>query len=173
MVTRRPRNTINPRGLGSYPTGAYDCGCIYASAPIVIDDQIFLYYGGSNGTHNGFRESSLNLATLPLDRWAGYCAGPSLGYITTTALVLDQHTFSLNVATSETGSIRAALLTETGSALNGFEFDDCAPITGDGLRLSISWSRELAELPNAPVRLRFELRDATVFAINGATRATR
>ena len=168
-----PGIPLIPRGHGSYPTGAYDCGCIYASAPIVIDDQIFLYYGGSNGTHNGFRESSLNLATLPLDRWAGYCAGPSLGYITTTALVLDLHTFSLNVATSETGSIRAAILTEGGSTLNGFEFDDCAPITGDGLRQSISWSRELAELPNTPVRLRFELRDATVFAINGATRATR
>ena len=168
-----PGTPVIPRGQGTYPTGAYDCGCIYASPPIVVDDQIWLYYGGSNGPHNGFRESSLNLASLPIDRWAGYSAGPSGGCVTTTALVLDHHTFSLNVATSQAGSVRAAILTDDGSALNGFEIDDCAPITGDGLRLSIRWSRELAELRDTPVRLRFEFRDAVVYAINGATKATR
>ena len=67
-----PGQPLIPRGAGSYPDGAYDCGCVYAAAPIVQGDEILLYYGGSNGLHNGWREGSFNLATLPLDRFAGY-----------------------------------------------------------------------------------------------------
>jgi len=160
-----------PRGDGSYPTGAYDCGCIYASAPIVVDDEIRLYYGGSNGPHNGFREGSLNVATLPIDRWAGYSAGSSRGYVTTTALMLHHQAISLNVATSGSGSVRAAILAGDGHIVDGFGFADCTPITGDGVRVPLRWSGELAGLGDTPVRLTLELRDAVVYAINGATRA--
>jgi len=165
-----PGTPLIPRGAGTYPTGAYDCGCIYASAPIVIDDEIRIYYGGSNGTHNGFRESSLNLATLPVDRWAGYGAGSAPGYLTTTPLTVDLDTISLNVATATSGSVRAALLANDGAELAGFGLDDCEPLTGDGLRLPLRWSGEVGDIADAPVRLRLELRDAVLYAINGATK---
>jgi hypothetical protein len=37
--------------------GGDDWGCAYAAAcPAVLEDQIRIYYGASNGTHNGWRD---------------------------------------------------------------------------------------------------------------------
>ena len=48
-------------------------GCAYAAAlPVFLDDEIRLYYGASNGTHNGWRDGFLALATLRPDGFAGY-----------------------------------------------------------------------------------------------------
>ena len=55
--------SLIPRGAGAYPHGEPDCGCIYAAAPFAHQGQIYIYYGGSNGLHNNWREGSLNLAT--------------------------------------------------------------------------------------------------------------
>ena len=53
--------------------GDWDWGCVYgASSPVVLDDEIRLYYGGSNDVHAGWRKAALMLATLGIDRWAGY-----------------------------------------------------------------------------------------------------
>ena len=67
-----PGQPLIPRGAGSYPDGEHDCGCVYAAAPFLHEGRILIYYGGSNGRHNNWREGSLNLATLDIDRWAGY-----------------------------------------------------------------------------------------------------
>jgi len=51
----------------------YDYGCVYACAyPIFEENQIRLYYGGSDWLHFGWRNGSLNLATLRPDGFAGY-----------------------------------------------------------------------------------------------------
>ncbi len=51
----------------------YDWGCVYAAAyPIIQKDKILVYYGGSNGPHTGWRNSSLCLATIRKDGFAGY-----------------------------------------------------------------------------------------------------
>ena len=83
-----PGQPLIPRGEGSYPVGAYDCGCVYAAAPLLIGDAMYIYYGGSNGLHNGFREGLFCLATLPRERFAGYSAGSAPGRLTTGPLVL-------------------------------------------------------------------------------------
>jgi hypothetical protein len=51
----------------------YDYGCVYPCAsPIFRDDEILLYYGGSDYLHFGWRTGSLCLATLRPDGFAGY-----------------------------------------------------------------------------------------------------
>jgi hypothetical protein len=51
----------------------YDYGCVYACAgPVVLDDEIRLYYGGSDYLHFGWRNGCLALATLRPDGFAGY-----------------------------------------------------------------------------------------------------
>ena len=53
--------------------GAYDWGCAYAAAcPVFRENEIRLYYGASNGTHHGWRDGFLALATLRPDGFAGY-----------------------------------------------------------------------------------------------------
>ena len=134
-----PGQALIPRGPGSYPGGAYDCGCVYAAAPIVSGDEILLYYGGSNGLHNNWREGSFNLATLPLDRFAGYRPqnGRGRALLTSAPLHVTSAGLTLNADIDAGGSIRAALLDEQGTALPGFALDDCMPISQEegGLRL--------------------------------------
>ena len=53
--------------------GSYDWGCAYAAAhPVILRDQIRLYYGASNFQHTSWRDGYLCLATLPADRFACY-----------------------------------------------------------------------------------------------------
>ncbi len=59
------------------PPGSLDAGCIYAGwSPILLGDELPIYHAGSPGTHGSgiHRHSSLRLATLPRDRYAGLAA---------------------------------------------------------------------------------------------------
>lgn len=69
-----PGESLIERGAGTYPSGAFDAGCIYAACPIEIDGIHWIYYFGSNGRHTGFRETGLARARVDLDRLAGYSA---------------------------------------------------------------------------------------------------
>ena len=51
----------------------YDYGCVYACAtPIFLDDEIRIYYGGSDWLHTSWRNGCLALATIRPDGFAGY-----------------------------------------------------------------------------------------------------
>ena len=50
----------------------YDWGCIFTAAPIFLDDEIRIYYGGNDGYHYGWRNGFFCLATLRPDGFAGY-----------------------------------------------------------------------------------------------------
>ena len=91
-----PGEPFIPLGEGSYPGGSYDCGCVYASAPVFVGDSHYIYYGGSNGLHNGFREGSFCLSVMERDRFAGYGAGTIAGRLVTVPIALRGGGFSLN-----------------------------------------------------------------------------
>jgi hypothetical protein len=65
-----PDDPLIPRGAGRYPTGAYDCGCIYAAVPVEVDGTTYIYYMGGNGQHTNFRETSFCRASFQKDKWA-------------------------------------------------------------------------------------------------------
>jgi hypothetical protein len=60
------------RGSGEYGSGASDSGTIYASPPIEIDGETFIYYIGCDGPHSNYREGSLLRAKVDLDKLTGY-----------------------------------------------------------------------------------------------------
>lgn len=67
-----PGTPLIPNGEGE---GDYDWGCVYAAAcPVFLDDEIRLYYGGSDGLHTSWRNGFFCLATLRSDGFAGYRA---------------------------------------------------------------------------------------------------
>ena len=159
------------RGEGEYPTGTYDCGCIYAAAPLLIGDTIYLYYLGSNGLHTGFREGFLNLSTLPRDRFAGYAVTDKTNsgrLVTQPFLVganIDQ-TLQINADISQ-GSLSVALLTPEGTEMHGFGLDDCEVSQGKGPFCSVRWQKSLADLTGQRVSFLFSLNNALLFAISG------
>jgi hypothetical protein len=158
-----------PRGEGSYPDGAHDCGCVYAAAPALVGDTHYLYYGGSNGQHNNFREGSFNLATVPRDRFAGYAAQDG-GRLTTAPFSWGAGGVTVNAEVAGGGSLRFAILDEAGRTVDGFGLDDCDPIAKGGLDVAVRWGRSPSELDGRRVQLVFELHEVTLYALSGPLR---
>src|SRR5262245_53927287 len=88
------RQTFVP--TGSF--GSFDGRQIYAVAPVVRDDTIWIYYGGFNVGHSlrsmsggeGLTfQTAVGLARLPLDGFVSVDAGPNVGVFTTKPLLFD------------------------------------------------------------------------------------
>jgi hypothetical protein len=159
-----------PRGAGRYPDGEQDCGCVYAAAPFVHDGVILIYYGGSNGLHNNWREGSLNLATLDIDRWAGYVPADAreAARVETTSVAITGGSLRVNAEVKPGGSIRAMLMDGGGAEVRGFGFAGCLPVTAGGTDVELRWrERDVAELGLQRLRIFFVFQGAKLYALSG------
>ena len=93
-------------------------------------------------------------------------APASGGEIITKPLIFSGSALSLNMGTSAAGSIRIEIQSPDGTPLDGFSLDDCEEIFGDAIDYPVSWktARPLSELAGQPVRLRFVVCEADVYA---------
>ena len=142
--------------------GAYDWGCVYAAAvPVVRQNEIRVYYGGSNGPHGGWRDGFFCLATLRPDGFAGYEPVDP----TSSAMILTRPVIStgksLRITTDATGgSVRVALLDADSKPLAISE-----PIQGDVTDRPVGLPRDVvAAQTNKSVRLRIEMTRAKVYS---------
>jgi hypothetical protein len=71
------------------------------------------------------------------------------------------------MSTSGAGSIRVEVQSEEGTSIEGFALDHCHEAIGDEIARTISWEggSDLSDLTGVPVRLRFELKDADLYAL--------
>lgn len=148
-----------PRG----PVGSYDSGCIYAAAtPLLVGDEIRLYYGGNNYRHTDWRDGYFCLATLPRDRFAGLATttATATGMITTQPLLCTGSQLSINADAGQ-GQVRVAVVDHPALPMTAGQ-----PLVGDLRHGQVSWQNQqsLAALIGQPIRLRFELQSATLFA---------
>ena len=74
----------------------------------------------------------------------------------------------LNFATSAAGSLRCEIQdADTGKPIPGFTLADSDEMFGDSLDRPMTWNSnsELKALVGKPIRLRFELKDADLYAL--------
>lgn len=73
----------------------------------------------------------------------------------------------INYATSAAGSVRCEIQDADGRPIPGFTLQDCQEIYGDQIEQPVSWNgvADLTPLSDRPVRLRFVLEDADLYAI--------
>jgi hypothetical protein len=98
----------------------YDYGCVYACAyPIIKKNQIQLYYGGSDWLHYGWRNGSLNLATLRPDGFAGYVQKNrnQEGVIETKLISYKGGALKLTADVEKGGSIKVTVLNSDGGQI--------------------------------------------------------
>jgi hypothetical protein len=97
-------------------------------------------------------------------------AGWTTGQCITKPIVFGGERLYLNCATSAAGSIQVELQDENGAPLEGYAIQDADLIYGDSLNAPVAWGGRtgLAPLGGRPVRLRFVLRDADVYAFRTA-----
>ncbi|MCC6679898.1 MAG: hypothetical protein IT445_03250 [Phycisphaeraceae bacterium] len=138
----------------------------------VRDDQVYIYYTGSNTLH-GERPSGtmgrmgIGLATLPADRFVAIIPSSAAteGILETKVLRSPGGDLVVNVVLDDVEALRVEVLDSGGQVLEGFGREACRLTVHDKLRYSVSWqSKDDAPRPwSAAMRdngnaLRFILR---------------
>ena len=72
----------------------------------------------------------------------------------------------MNYATSAAGGLRVEIQDAGGKPVEGFALDNCPEIIGDQVERVVAWtSSDVGSLAGKPVRLRFVMKDADLYAI--------
>ena len=143
--------------------GDYDWGCVYpAACPVFLENEIRLYYGGSDGLHTSWRNGFLCLATLRPDGFAGYKATNSIApaLITTSGLFDTQATLRVSADVAEGGELVVRIVDDEQQVLG--ESEPIAATVSDGV---VQWRDDSTPNGNTKgARLQFAFQDATVYS---------
>ncbi len=169
----------------------FDAGMVSPARPIVVGDQIYIYYTGVNKAHNNWVvERGIGLLTLKLDRFIGRrtIRGKTAKHLTETAIdrngevmnntdateegmlltrpfICEGNSLQINCACPE-GTLKVEVLNTVGKIYKGFEKDACVAFTGDALQHEIKWNnkKNLSRLKGKDIRLRFYLQNAELYS---------
>ena len=156
-----PGEPLIPRG----PEGSYDCGCIFGAAyPIMLKEEIRIYYSGSNGPHSNWRDGFFCLAHLRPDGFA--CMEPKSAHTTARIMTKPIKCIGRNLCLSADaagGSIRVAI-----PDIEGFGLNECELISSDVTDQPVRWrgGNDLSDLIGRRIRLLFELNSAHLYAFS-------
>ena len=116
--------------------------------------------------HYGQTTAQLQRFTLRLDGFASLHADYAVGEMITKPLTFTGKELHLNLATGAAGSVAVEIQDAAGQPLPGFALADCQAITGDDTDRALAWKNgaDVSALTGKPVRLRWVLKDADVFA---------
>lgn len=130
-------------------------------------NELSLYAGESYWTGNS---SEVRRYCLRLDGFVSVNAGWGGGDIVTRPLRFQGGRLRLNFSTSAAGVLRVELQDAAGRPLPGFAAPDCDEVFGDAVDRPVSWknSTDVSKLAGTPVRLRFLLKDADLYAFRFA-----
>jgi len=112
------------------------------------------------------KSSRLRRYSLRLDGFVSVSAPMKGGEVVTKPVVFAGGRLELNFSSSAAGGIRIEIQDTSGKAIPGFSLDDCPPVFGDSTERIVAWKggSDLAALAGKPVRLRFEIKDADLYA---------
>lgn len=166
----KPGSKVIPLGA----PGEFDSMTILASLPVILDDEIRIYYGGGSELERPGGPASKwltqpGLATLRRDGFTAIelAGGSDKGIVETIPFRPPRRprTLFVNADCGQRGAIRAELLdAATGRVLPGYSLAECQPVSGDQLDATIVWrshgtlpGTSASQGPNGAVRLRFQL----------------
>jgi hypothetical protein len=112
----------------------------------------------------------LRRGTLRLDGFVSVNAPFRGGELVTKPFTFSGKHLTINYSTSAAGSVQVEIQDASGQPLPGFALADMPPLYGDELDATVAWksSADVSALAGKPVRLRFVLKDADVFAMRFA-----
>ncbi|MGC1275112.1 MAG: hypothetical protein WBC44_15520 [Planctomycetaceae bacterium] len=126
------------------------------------DHEMSLYVNQDYGQPT----AHLHRYSLRLDGFASVRASAAGGTLVTKPLVFEGDRLSVNLSTSAAGSVRVEIQDAAGSPLPGFSFDDSRELIGNEIDRTVSWKNgsDVSSLAGKPVRLKFVMQDADLFA---------
>ncbi len=148
--------------------GSCDWGCAYAAAcPVILHDEIRLYYGASNYQHTSWRDGFLCLATLRPDGFAYYEQerGDRPATVATAPLAWNNSPLCVTADLSPIGALGVAVLDSEASRV--LARGELASTATDA---TVTWSDPPAgALAGRTVRLRFTLNGARLYSFSFAS----
>ncbi|MBT3378783.1 MAG: glycosyl hydrolase family 32 [Lentisphaerae bacterium] len=133
----------------------------------VVGDRLYFYVSGRAGSKPHFHDAggSTGLAVLRRDGFASMGAGSEPGVLTTRPVTFSGRYLFINVD-ADGGDVRAEVLSETGDVFPALSLAHCEPMTEDSVLHRVQWDdgADLLSIAGQPVRFRFHLRQAHLYA---------
>jgi hypothetical protein len=161
------REPILPRGSAGCWDQAHVSLC--TSPPHPEGNELRFWYGGKDAEHYQRGNAALGTATLRRDGFACWEAGTGGGTLTTVALDLAWGTSMFLNADASKGEIVVEVLdARTMAPVAGTARQDARPVHGDGVDLPVVFAADRGSFLRhvGPVRFRFHLRDARLYAFS-------
>jgi len=156
------------------PTGEYDSKSIYmAVGALRVGNKIYQYYGGYSFTHGEYIDKpdlkdvgAVYLAIQRLDGFISANAPYKGGSLITPLIVFSGNRLVLNVNASALGEVRVEILGADGLPIEDLTLNDCEPIRGNHIAKIVRFRgrEDLSSLAGRPIRLRFKMRSAKLYA---------
>jgi hypothetical protein len=105
--------------------------------------------------------------TIRNDGFVSAAASLAGGQLVTKPLIFEGGNLTLNMETSAAGGVQVEIQDAGGRPIEGYALAECPPIPGDHLCQPVRWKErggDVRSLAGKPVRLRFVLRDADLYA---------
>lgn len=117
--------------------------------------------------HYAWPDNRLRRLTVRRHGFGSMRAGAGEGEFATRPLTFTGKNLVLNYATSAAGSVRVEIQDEQGKPLPGFTLAESEVLFGDDVDAVVKWKfgKDFSGLIEKPVRLRFVMKDADLFAL--------
>ncbi len=111
--------------------------------------------------------ANLHRYSLRLDGFVSVNAPYAGGEMTTKAFTFSGKRLYVNFSTSAAGQIAVEIQDAPGHPIPGFSLSDCHPLIGNEIDRAVFWKNgsDLSQLQGKPIRLRFVMKDADLYAI--------
>lgn len=162
------RQPLIPRG----PENSWDDGMTFGGPHWVeLGDEWWFYYAGHDGAHESKdRTAAIGLATCKKERLVGL-RGPAGGGGVVVTRRIEWPGGDLFLNTSPFVEDESRVTVRVSDAIrdpfDGYDHDDCLPITGDSVRQRVSWQdgRTMKDFAGQTVRLEIFLENADLFTV--------
>jgi len=158
--------------------GAWDRGYVQSvgGVCVIVGDELWFYYIGFEGDpgktdpfmmRNGmYANGATGIAKLRRDGFVSRNAGPGGGSLTTRPVVFEEGRRLFVNADAQAGSLRAEVLGHDGEPLDPYTIENARPLSADATKAELSWkgAEDLSALRGKPVRFRFSLHNAKLYA---------
>ena len=147
----------------NHDAGTWDHAMAWVGDCLTVGDKDYVYYCGYSAGHKvGDRQNGL--AILRKNGFVSRDAGPDGATLRTPLVTLDADALTVNASVA--GDLRIRILDETGTPLEGFDWDDVEPLHGDSVEHRVQWSAPLSSLRQRPVHLEFNMHEAQLYAFD-------
>lgn len=167
------REPVIPQGT----PGSFDGGLVDTRArPIYVGDEIWIYYIAFESTHGCYwyaepktdeplKRGFISMGKLRRDGWVSIDAIYDKGTLTTKPFIFDGNRLWVNTDASE-GSVSVSIIDAERRPIPGFGARESTPLKGGAVRQLVSWggNADVRELAGRPIRLKFSLENARLYA---------